>query len=88
MAIETRYFTLVIEILHPSPRKKFGCMLPKLGVVGNDKTDAAWHRHVFPRRLHKRFRCAAIHVPCIDISSSWIRQQQQVGTQVDLARVL
>jgi nicotinate-nucleotide adenylyltransferase len=41
-----------------------------------------------PRSIHTRFRCDAIHVPCIDISSSWIRQQRQVGTLVDLAQLL
>jgi nicotinate-nucleotide adenylyltransferase len=41
-----------------------------------------------PKIIHKRFRLSAINVPRIDISSTWIRQQRQVGMQVDLAKVL
>jgi nicotinic acid mononucleotide adenylyltransferase len=39
-----------------------------------------------PKSIHTRFRCIAIDIPSIEISSSWIRQQKQAGKQVDLAR--
>jgi nicotinate-nucleotide adenylyltransferase len=38
-----------------------------------------------PKPIHSRFRLSAISVPSIGISSSWIREQRQVGKMVDLA---
>ena len=40
-----------------------------------------------PKSIHTRFRCIAIDVPSIEISSSWIRQQKQAGTRTDLAEL-
>lgn len=41
-----------------------------------------------PKSIHTRFRCSAIQVPSIDISSSWIRLQRATGKSVDLAETL
>ena len=38
-----------------------------------------------PKAIHNRFRCVAIPIPRIEISSSWIRQQKQAGKPMDLA---
>lgn len=41
-----------------------------------------------PKSIHTRFRCSAIQVPSIEISSSWIRLQKRAGKSVDLAETL
>ena len=41
-----------------------------------------------PKSIHTRFRCSAIQVPSIEISSSWIRLQAQARKKIDLAQAL
>jgi nicotinic acid mononucleotide adenylyltransferase len=43
---------------------------------------------VVPKSIHTRFRCSALNVPSIEISSSWIRQQAQARMVADLAQAL
>lgn len=38
-----------------------------------------------PKRIHTRFRCLAISVPSIEISSSWIKLQNKAKISFDLA---
>jgi len=41
-----------------------------------------------PKSIHTRFRCSAIQVPSIEISSSWIRLQKSAGKSADLANAV